>query len=448
MPLRNPAPDLEAIQQRIARESPDRFLRLAVTAEVDDARYMHWDQLSRRTPPYGWTHEEWWFATKMRRLTQLRPLPLTDKLGNHFSINLNDEVLRLAEEIARRSGGTLGGGKAELSSASADLYLVRSLMEESIRSSQLEGASTTRKAAVEMIDSGRRPTDRSETMVLNNYLAMQKVKEHSNQLISPEFVLDLHRTVTQGTLDDPAQEGRMQTPDEDRVSVMAGNISVHEPPIAAELPERLEALCRFANGSSESTPYLPPVVRAIITHFMVGFDHYFEDGNGRTARALFYWSMLHNGYRLAEFAAISGILRKAPGQYGDAYQHSEDDGGDLTYFVLYQLRVYQSALDALDAYVEEQRIKNSHMRDALNSASDLFNFRQAQIVENLAQGEISTVTARGVALRYRVTEQTARNDLKALEDLSLLARLPRTRPAIWVPAGDLAAKLRDLGFKA
>ena len=69
---------------------------------------------------------------------------------------------------------------------------------------------------------------------------------------------------------------------------------LHVPPPAEELPERLQRLCDFANGASD-TAYVPPVVRAIVAHFMLAYDHPFVDGNGRTARLLLYWSMLTPG---------------------------------------------------------------------------------------------------------------------------------------------------------
>lgn len=446
MPLRNRAPDFAALQERLLARDPQRVFELMSSTDIDDSRYMHWDQLSRRTPPVGLSIEEWWFAIKMQRTAQRRSLPIFDKAGAPFGVTLSDEVLRLSEEIARRAGGVIGGAKNELNVSSADLYLVRSLVEESIRSSQLEGASTTRRVAVEMIDSGRKPKDHSEMMILGNYLAMSRAKAAASEDLTPELVLELHRTLTEGTLEDPAREGKLQAPDDTRVVVMAGGVCVHVPPVAEELPSRLEALCRFANGTVSDTPYLPPVVRAIITHFMFGYDHYFEDGNGRTARASFYWSMLHNGYWLAEFAAISTILRGAPGKYGDAYEYSEDDDGDLTYFVLHQLRVFERALDELDAFIERQRAENLRVREALKGASDVLNFRQARLLETLSQGELGSVAARALSRDYRVTEQTARSDLKHLEQLGLLARLPRTRPAIWVPVADFGVQLAKLGF--
>lgn len=57
------------------------------------------------------------------------------------------------------------------------------------------------------------------------------------------------------------------------------------------------------------------MLRAILLHFWLAYDHPFEDGNGRTARSLFYWYMRTQGYWLVEYLLISNILRKAPAQY-------------------------------------------------------------------------------------------------------------------------------------
>ncbi|WP_017792759.1 Fic family protein [Leucobacter salsicius] len=444
MPLRQPSPDFPALREEVLHEVGERLLPLLFSSQIDDSAYLHWDKLSRKTPPEGLSSEEWWFLVKMKRANQARPLPLLDKEGTPLTVNLTDEVLQLSEEIARRSGGIVGGGKNDLNRADTDLYLVRSLLDESIRSSQLEGASTSRRVAVEMIDSGRTPRDVSEIMILNNYLAMQEAKEAASGPLSQEFVLGLHETLTTNTLENPDHSGRIQTEDDERISVWAGDVCVHVPPPAAQLPERLETLVQFANGATDSSPYLPPVVRAIITHFMFGYDHYFEDGNGRLARTAFYWSMLHNGYWLAEFATISGILREAPGKYGDAYQHAEDDDGDLTYFVLHQLRVFKRSLDNLDEHIARKQAENAQLKRTLATLAEQFSFRQSQILESFNDGEYSTVTASAVARRFHVTEQTARNDLKHLEELKLLARLPKTRPAIWVAGGELTQRLQAI----
>lgn len=58
-------------------------------------------------------------------------------------------------------------------------------------------------------------------------------------------------------------------------------------------------------------------------HFMLSYDHPFVDGNGRTARILFYWSMLSQDYWLAEFLPISRLLKMAPSQYARSFIYTE-----------------------------------------------------------------------------------------------------------------------------
>ena len=133
-----------------------------------------------------------------------------------------------------------------------DRYCVRSLIEEATTSSQLEGAATTRRVAKDMIRSGRRPRDRSEKMILNNYLTMQRIGEIKNEPLTPDLVFQIHRLVTDGTLDDVTAAGRFRRDDESvRVEDAYGEV-FHEPPPASELDERLAAMCDFANGKTPS----------------------------------------------------------------------------------------------------------------------------------------------------------------------------------------------------
>ncbi|WP_449407092.1 Fic family protein [Microbacterium maritypicum] len=411
---------------------------------LDDSQYYHWEQLLRRDPPSDLSHEEWWFRLKLQRSSQMRTVALRAKDGSHFTFAMTDELLQLTEEIGRRAGGSVVGGGAALTPDGRDMFVVRSLVEESITSSQLEGASTSRRVAVELLSTGRDPRTKSERMILNNYRAMQIVTESSPDSLTPRWVLDLHAMLTEGTLDDPSDAGRLETPDHERVSVWAGETQVHVPPPAQELPQRLLELTAFANGSTTDSPYIPPIVRSVITHFMFGYDHYFADGNGRIARTAFYWSMLHNGYWLAEYVTISKILRAAPGKYGDSYQYTEDDDNDLTYFILHQLRVIKRSLDELDAYIASRHRESLRVQNALKGAVRDFNMRQTQIIEWLTRESPLAVTATEIANRYRVSTQTARNDLTHLESFGLLERGRAKHPIAWSPVLDLAARLTEL----
>lgn len=252
---------------------------------------------------------------------------MLDKDGLSFSYALPDDALRGIELVDKQTSGRIGAPAPVLPEApTRERYVINSLIEEAITSSQLEGAATTRKVAKEMLRTGRKPRTRDERMILNNYTGMLRVRELRHERLTPAMITEFHRIIADGTLEDQSDCGRLQLPGEDRVVIVDYDDDevMHTPPGASQLPERLDRLCQFANGDLD-TAYVPPVVRAILLHFMLAYDHPFVDGNGRTARLLFYWSMLSQDYWLAEFLPISRLLKKAPAQYAIPRQEGSRD---------------------------------------------------------------------------------------------------------------------------
>ncbi|WP_244929337.1 hypothetical protein [Nocardioides sp. W7] len=129
-----------------------------------------------------------------RSLTQLR-----DRDGHAFDYVLADQILELLDHISATAKGQIAMAEAVTNPSTRDRYIVSSLIEEAIASSQLEGASTTRRVAKQMITSGRSPRDRSERMILNNFVAMQRVRELRDQDLNPALVCEIQRIVTDGT---------------------------------------------------------------------------------------------------------------------------------------------------------------------------------------------------------------------------------------------------------
>lgn len=407
---------------------------------LDDSEYLPWDRLRFKTPPTDIDHELWWVMIKLRRQVQQRAVPLKDMNGDDFHYALTDTILKQCELIARQASGEISLPELALSSGDRDRYVVNSLIEEAITSSQLEGASTTRRVATQMIRSGRTPATKSERMILNNYRAMELIREWRDDPITAERVLELHRVVTMGTMEDPDEAGRLQTPADERISVWGdGDQLLHRPPAAAELPGRLEALCAFANESGGDGPYLPAPVRAIIVHFMVGYDHYFADGNGRTARLLFYWCMLKNGYWLTEYVTISRILKNAPSKYAASFLLSEDDGGDLTYFLLYHLGVFVRALDQLREYLSRKAKEIRDVRSTLDTTHADLNHRQLALLDRAIHDPAAEFSVKSHGLSHRASHETARQDLIDLERRGLLRRTKRGKAFVWVPGPDLGA---------
>ncbi|OYY92677.1 MAG: filamentation induced by cAMP protein fic [Hydrogenophilales bacterium 28-61-23] len=445
MRLPEPAPSLESV---FAQLLPTRME--AVIQHVNPlpaGKYLHWDELRRRSVPDGLTHAEWWAAVTLARVSSFQQLPLLDKDGAPFVFATPSPVAIDLHHIDRDAAGQIrAAGDAPLQEDS-QRYLIGSLIEEAITSSQLEGASTTRKVAAAMLRSGRKPRDLSEKMIFNNYRAMAHLRSLRAVKLTPEHVLELHRMLTEDTLEDPEDAGRYRRDDEVHVVDARDNTLLHAPPPHAELPERMRRLCDFANADETSLPFVHPVPRAILLHFMIGYDHPFADGNGRTARALFYWSMAKSGYWLMEYTSISHILRKAPAQYMRAYLHTETDKNDTTYFLLHQLQTIRQAIAALHAYVAKKSREQQETERMLASSPNLrgrFNHRQTTLLNHALRnaGEAYRVDAHQRS--HAVVYQTARQDLLALETMGLLEKTKQGNAFVFYAPADLRERLARL----
>jgi Fic family protein len=439
-------PPLKELMTRL--QKPDRMMQLFSLMQAQKTRgeYLHWDKLRRHPAPDGFTHEEWWLATKLSRMDALRPIGLKDKQGRPFFFSVPELVMEELHQIDLGSGGKVSLPDQITNPQTRDRYLVSSLMEEAITSSQLEGAVTTREVAKEMIRTGRKPRDNSERMILNNYATMQRIRELKDRDLTPELVLDIHRLVTDGTMEDPTAAGRFRLPHEERVVGDDYDKIVHIPPPAEELEERMKAMCAFANAETPDY-FIHPAVRAILLHFWLAYDHPFYDGNGRTARALFYWAMIRRGYWLFEFISISKIIKKAPMKYSLSFLHTETDDNDLTYFLLAQTRVIRQAIAELHAYIrrktEEFHDAESHMK-----ALDLFNHRQVQLLLHAIKHPNHRYTFASHGKSHGIVYQTARADLLDLAERKMLESQKKGKQWIFIAPSDLSERLMKLAKEA
>lgn len=418
------------------------------TEPTVDGRYRHWDTLRRLDPPAGLTHEEWWLAIKFVRNGLRRTIPLTDRNGRPFAFSLPDAVLRMSRRVDLDLGGQIALPEDAASPEQRDRFLFNSLAEEAITSSQLEGAATTRVVAKEMLRSGRPPRDESERMILGNFRVMQRVRRVADEPLTPALVAELQRIATAGTLAPDRQGIRQPGVEAHKIAVVDNQTQtvLHQPPDAAELPARLEALCAFANATDDDGPFVPPSVRAVLLHFWLAYDHPFVDGNGRTARALFYWSMLRQGFWLAEYLSISHVIRQGPARYGRAFLYTETDENDLTYFVLHQLDAVVRSAEALKTYVRRKGREMREARALLTPGAGL-NHRQIALLSGALKHPGRAYTVRSHETSHGVSTLTARKDLIGLEERGLLVsrRLERQgRALVFMAPPDLGTRLQSL----
>jgi Fic family protein len=280
-------------------------------------------------------------------------------------------------------------------------------------------------------------------MILNNYQALQELMRRLDEDLSESLLTTLHATLTRGTLRSPEAEGRLRTTDDIVVQDGVTGEIVHVPPSHRVIRERLERLYRFANGTS-TNEFVDPVVKASMLHYWLAYEHPFEDGNGRTARMLLYWSLLRDGYWLVELLSISQQIKRAATQYYRAFEHVATDEFDLTYFIANDIRAIRKALDAWRKYFETRRAEMRELQDRLQAMHGL-NHRQRTLVAHALRHPSNVYTVQSHARSQQVADPTARSDLKELVDRGYLRILRSGRPVEYAPVPDLEARLRGSG---
>lgn len=372
--------------------------------------YLYWDKVKYKKTSHS--PEDLWCAVKLSRLLKNNVV----MFGNYrFNYATTDYLQKSLHYFDLNIGGSLGSNVGIVETDKSK-YLISSIMEEAISSSQMEGAATTRKKAKEMLQKELKPKNKSEQMILNNYETIQYITQHRNDDLSLENLLYIHSLITKNTLDKPQDEGLLRSNDDIYVVNHTTSEVVHQPPHYGEVNELLAALCDFFN--KESGDFIHPIIKGIIIHFMIAWIHPFSDGNGRTARTLFYWYMLKKGYWLTEYLSISRIIKDTKNQYEKAYLYTENDDNDLTYFVTYHLKTMEKAFDALKEYIRRKQSEVKRAAQFLKIPN--VNERQAQIIKLLHEESDRVLSIKEMENRFQVSNYTARTDLKGLEVLGFL----------------------------
>jgi Fic family protein len=380
--------------------------------EVND-EYLYWDKIKYKNKSIN--PEQYWSVVKLSRSLNKQII----QFGTYnFNFNITDYILRLLHYFDLHIGGNLGSNIG-INDTDKNKYLISSIMEEAISSSQMEGANTTRKKAKEMIQKETAPKNKSEQMIMNNYLTMKYIVQHKNDNLTPESLLYIHKQISKNTLENKEEEGRFRENNDIYVVNYSNSEVVHTPPQHDEIGILINELCNFFN--EEQKTFIHPIIKGTIIHFIIGWIHPFSDGNGRTARALFYWYMLKNGYWLTEYLTISTIIKDTKNQYEKAFLYTESDQNDLTYFLTYHIKTMDKAFSALKEYIGRKQ------KEVIQAAKFIkipnVNERQAQILKILNEDADRVLSSKEIENRFGISNFTARADLNNLEILGFLEKI-------------------------
>ena len=379
---------------------------IASVVDRINEEYEYWDTIKYKRCPKGCSAKNLWTHVKASRTkSAIRVWP-----KYNIVLGLTNHMQRMCHEFDMNFGGACGTSSI-IPNDSKEHYQVSSLMEEAIFSSQMEGASTTRQAAKEMLRKRMTPKDKSQQMIANNYQTIQFVVQHQDTPLTVELLQHIHHLMTENTLENPEDVGRFRTNDEVVVENGITHEIVHRPPSHTEIPSFVNDLCTFFN-EKQSQVFIHPIIRGIIIHFMIAYMHPFVDGNGRTARALFYWYMLKQKYWLMEYLSVSKVIAKSKKSYEKSFLYTEADNNDMGYFVAYNLRMLALSFKQLQDYLkrkqEERKAANAFLK-----LGDL-NARQAQIIKMFVDNPKEVITVKDIQSRFLISATTAKGDIMGL----------------------------------
>lgn len=381
----------------------------------------------------------WWLIWLSRKNTEIVLTPLADKtlpanlpdtINNalwqspdfiqYCRFNYLHEFSQIISQIDRYTTHTAMLGIVEQIGEDVHFtHLTNNLInDEAISSSQLEGAATTTIVAKEMLRKKRKPRTNDERMIAGNFDLMQTAWLLKDEALSIELIKTLHRVGTQTLEQEEYTSGLFRTTD-DVVVVNSDGETVHQPPKCDSIERLLGRLVNWLNVPNDS---IHPVIQAITLHFAIGYVHPFRDGNGRVARALFYWFMFKHGYTGFRYIAISSLLKEAPIQYGMSYIDCEDDDLNLTYFVRYQLKIINRAINDFISVYERAVYRMREIEDLYSGLEDIERKIVGFVAAESRYRKRTTITAREAEKLLNVSYNKVKQKLDDMVVAGILGR--------------------------
>lgn len=421
----------ELFPKALKSESLQKLIKKA------DKEYVYWNKFKHYPMPDDFNVNEAWAFLKFTRFSNREDTPIKSGKGEPFSFTTTKTMHQRLSYIDSNTSGFIRSAWTIPTELQKNQLIISSLSEEAIASSQIEGANTSRKVAKEMLLTTRKPRTRSEQMIINNYQVMQRLLEWKDLDLSLDILIEIQKNITSQTLDDEKDSGRLRDIDDDAndpvkvVDSLTGE-TVYDPPKSEVVKVELERLIKYANTEENEENYIHPVIKASILHFWLAYLHPFVDGNGRTARALFYWYLLKRNYWMFQYLSVSRVIRSTKKHYDDAYLYSEVDDNDLTYFLQYKLKVIIQAIDDFSAHYKKKMEKEKRIEE-FSSLLSTMNERQIEALYYLHTHPQKTIDISSHKARHLIAYQTARTDLIKLAEKGYISQLVNGKKYEYLP---------------
>ena len=301
---------------------------------------------------------------------------------------------------------------------------------EAVGTTRIEGAEFTQREQDEALApdaSTRTDLTRSQRQLRAANAAYRWIRSQpSDRPVTPDLVLDIHRRIVTGCDDDHCEPGALRR---SGANVTFGNPVCRGAEGGDELAVAFDALCRaFATEFRGHDP----IIQAMAAHYHIGAMHPFDDGNGRTARALEAFMLRKAGVNDMVMVSLSNYYYEHMDEYLAALSESRSRGHDLTPFLRFALPAVAERCDMLaeEIATHNKRVLYREFAQSLfgrlrSPRRRALAERQLRIIEALL--EFGPVTLAGLLDRVWVhykslkyPERALARDLNELDDLSAI----------------------------
>jgi Fic family protein len=389
--------------------------------------YLSKEEIGYRLPNNLGLEEFWQEVIKFRK-QKSEILPFNDQKNQNFWYLLTPALQKTIYEIDSSGKDSL----YRVVKKEIEFELIKdSLIEEALYSSVIEGAFSTMKRLRELVEEKKQPVDINDQMVLNNYRAMQFILQEKHKDLSVDFILQLHKIVTEKTLfEDEVYAGRFRD-DIVYVKDKRRDIVIYTPPPAEQVEPAIKRLIEWVNEKNDSN-FIHPLIKASFIHFYFVYIHPFFDGNGRVSRVLFYYFLIKNGYEFFKYFSISAVVQKTKIQYYRAIKDVEDCNADVTYFLLYMSAIILEAI-----HLVTERIIKHYSRDfvfiRLKEKGIFLGDRQEKFLKRFLISDKGAITIKVYKEWFKVVYETARRDLEDLAAKGVLLKSEYRRQFVYKP---------------
>ena len=272
-------------------------------------------------------------------------------------------------------------------------------------------------------------TEKDKREVLNYLEALDSIPEYSSKkAINSELFLKIHKTVTDGSLQNKEDCGVFRNR-----QVFVGRrvfdgtsfkeIVEYMPPETKYVPQLVTEFLDWLN--SDEIKNINPVILAGIVHYEIARIHPFIDGNGRTARLMASLVLYKSGFDHRRFFALDDYYDENRSAYYGALKTVQQNKGDITqwleYFtegVLFSINKVKDFIMKLGLSPKIEDVEKIELSE-----------KQIKILERIK--EKSKVGNKDLRNMFGITRQAMLKEISKLIDAKLVELVGKGRSAYY-----------------